>query len=189
LIFKVADEGEREEALALRRAVYARDWPDVAIEQVIDRADQTAHHLVALSDNAEVVAALRIVTSAQRPFDLERFIGLDSVIPAGRNPAEIGRLCVAHGKRHVGPRRFVHLGMLKLALDICGKLQISDLLITSLPQLRNFYRAGFFNDVGVVFKHGTWGPVHVMRLDVERANATLANSQSRLSKHLASRAQ
>ena len=166
LRFKIASSPEREAAFALRRTVYARDWPNVRTEAIIDAADETAHHLVALSPGRGVIAALRIVTANRRPFDMERFISIDGLLPADRNPAEIGRLTIAHGSRFVRRRPFVHLGMLKAAIDFSREMGITDLLLTAIPRLRTFYRQGCFTDVGVQFTHETWGLVHVMRLDI-----------------------
>jgi predicted GNAT family N-acyltransferase len=166
LVFKVANTAEREHVLAFRRKVYERDWPHVPIDQIVDRPDDAAYHLLASTDAGDIVASLRVVPSEQRPFDMERFISLDGIVPEERRPAEIGRLCVKHENRHVRSGSFVHLGMLKLAVDLSQELGITDLLLTSLPDLRNFYRLGCFREVGITFVHSTWGTVHVMRFDL-----------------------
>lgn len=165
-LFKVANDLERERALQTRREVYARDWPKVPLSQVVDRADQAAHQLIASTHDGEVIACLRIVPSDQRPFDMEHFISLKSVLPLERSPAEIGRLCVKHGSRYVKSSSFVQLGIFKLAIEFSRGLGTTDLLLTALPKLRNLYRSAGFTEVGVAFEHSTWGPVHVMRLDL-----------------------
>jgi predicted GNAT family N-acyltransferase len=166
LVFKVAAGAETGAALDLRRAVYARDWPDVPLEQVIDRRDDSAYHLIAVSEQAQIIAALRIVVPEHRPFDMEEFITLDGALPPDRHPAEIGRLCVSHATRHVRAGSFVHLGMLKLAVNLAPRIGITDFLLTAIPKLRGFYLRGGFRDVGITFEHATWGLVHVMRLDL-----------------------
>jgi predicted GNAT family N-acyltransferase len=165
-VFKVADGTERERALRLRREVYERDWPGVPGAQIVDRTDEAAYHLIASTEGGDLVASLRIVPPHQRPFDMERFIKLDCVIPQGRRPAEIGRLCVKHESRQVRASSFVHLGMLKLAVDLSQRLGITDFVLTALPELRHFYRLGCFSEVGITFEHSTWGLVHVMRFDL-----------------------
>lgn len=168
LVFKVANNHEREQALQTRREVYARDWPQIPPSQVVDRADATAYHLIASTLDGEIIASLRIVPSDQRPFDMEHFISLDGVIPLERSPAEIGRLCVRHGSRYVHSSSFAQLGIFKLAIDFSQHRRITDLFLTAVPRLCSLYRLAGFLEVGVVFQHSTWGLVHVMRLDLLR---------------------
>lgn len=166
LTFKVASGPERAQALEIRREVYARDWPGVPMAKVIDAADETAHHLVACTGEGEVIASLRIIASGQRPFDMDRYVFVDPLLPSGRVPAEIGRLCVKHGRRHIKSNSFVQLGIFELGINLSLQLGATDLLLTALPTLRNIYRLAGFTDAGATFHHPIWGYVHVMRLDL-----------------------
>lgn len=179
--FKVAAGAERDVALGLRRSVYASDWPATPPEQVVDRRDEDAWHLFAVDAAGKALGSLRIVPPQNRPFDMEEFVGLDRVIPIDRSPAEIGRLSVAHGSRAVSAGLLVHLGLLKLGVELARRLGITDFLLTAIPSLREFYRRGGFADVNLAFEHPTWGPVQVMRLDlVQLAEAPPINSVARI---------
>ncbi len=166
LAFAVADGNDRVRALRTRYDVYAQDWPDIPPNKVVDEADTTAHQLIASTSGGAIIACLRIVTSNCRPFDMERYVSLDRIISSDRVPAEIGRLVVRHEYRCVKSNSFVQLGIFKLAVDLSQQLGITDLLLTALPTLRNLYRFAGFMETGVEFRHSTWGPVHVMRLDL-----------------------
>jgi predicted GNAT family N-acyltransferase len=177
LTFKVASTRERQRVLAMRREVYAVDWPAVPTTQVVDVLDETAYHLLAMAEGDEaLVGAARIVTAAHRPFDIEHYLSLADILPPGREPAEIGRLCVRHEWRQIR-MPLVHLGILKLAIAVAERAGVSDLLLTALPKLRSLYTKGFFERVGIRFTHPTWGEVDVMRLDLTTLPARLAHTQ------------
>lgn len=184
LIFKVATGAQRIEALKARCDVYATDWPDIPQDKVIDAADDAASHLIACTDTGEIIASLRILAPDQRPFDMERFISIEPLLPKGSSPAEIGRLIVKHDHRHVRSHSFVQLGIFKLAIDLSLRLGITDLILTALPLLRHLYRLAGFIDTGLTFHHSTWGPVHVMRLDVTKINSP--NSRNTIARLLTS---
>jgi predicted GNAT family N-acyltransferase len=166
ITFQVAAGSDRSRVLEFRRRVYATDWPNVPVDEVIDKLDASAHQLMAIDASGEVIAAFRIVPPESRPFDLEYYISLSPILGSDRAPAEIGRLCVAHDNRQVRSNPFMHIGLLKLAYDFSARLQLTDLVLTALPKLRAFYRVGFFREIGVTFTHNTWGKVHVMHLDL-----------------------
>lgn len=176
LQFAVVAPEQSEQVLLMRRAVYAVDWPGTPREQVIDALDTVSYHLAAYSvADGSVVGAARIVPFDRRPFDLERYVTLSSVIPSERAPAEIGRLCIRKDCRRV-QTPFVGLGILKLALLAANPLGITDFLLTALPKLRLLYKKAHFSYVGVAFQHPTWGHVDVMRLDIQKVIGELRAS-------------
>lgn len=184
LVFKIADGPDIERALRLRRDVYAKDWSHVGPALVVDDLDRRAHHLIAEDAEGDIVATLRIVASAHRPFDLERYVALSQIFDDDRNPGEVGRLCISHSKRRVRSGAFVHLGMLKLAYAFARKACLTDLVLTAIPRLQNFYRIGFFEAVGIRFEHPTWGPVHVMRLDLVQLDEKLKKAHQPMARLL-----
>lgn len=166
LIFKVADAHEREQVLSMRLAVYSVEWPDTPTNQVVDKLDEASYHLIALAErDYSIIAAARIVPAQHRPFDLEYYVPLTSILPSDRSPAEIGRFCIRRDNRRV-QLPFVSLGLLKLALGVASREGITDFVLTALPGLRSLYRKAYFSFVGVAFEHPTWGHVDVMRLDI-----------------------
>lgn len=176
LVFKTARSRERELAIEMRREIYARDWPHISDDLVVDALDGHACHLIALTeDRGCLVAAARLVPPHCRPFDVEAYVRLDSITPRPSTTAEIGRLCVRHEWRAIR-LPFINLGLLKLALAAARRFGITDFVLTALPNLRNLYRLGYFEPAGLSFIHPTWGPVHVMRLDLLAVQERLAAS-------------
>ena len=120
LTFKVADAAERPLALALRREVYHEEFGHLPVDDL----DERAYHLVARSENGEIIATLRIVGPEQRPFDIERYVDLGAFFPAERSLALVGGLCIGRDYRSVTRTRFLPIGMFKLAYAFERRAQI-----------------------------------------------------------------
>jgi N-acyl-L-homoserine lactone synthetase len=172
LTFKVANAFERDRALALRRHVYTDEHGNAGIDQL----DAIATHLVAVDSHGTVVSALRVLGPAQRPFDLERFASLETILPTNSRPAEISRFCVAKSHRIVHRGQAVHLGMLKLVYEFACHQAITDLFTLVLPGMEKLYEAVFFRRLNIVVKHPTWGIATAMHLNLDQARSQNRNS-------------
>lgn len=180
LIFKIADERERSQALELRRTVYEEELG----HDGIDRFDEAAYHLVACDSDGNVAAALRVVGPAQRPFDFEQIVVLSDYLPDNRSPGEISRFCVLRDHRQVRSDHFIQIGMLKLAHAFARKHGLTDFVTLALPHLRNLYRIAFFQPLGAPREHPMWGRVHPMRLDLVDLEARHSQSKQPLARLL-----
>lgn len=173
LTFKVADATERRLALELRRAVYEDEFGH-APDQLLD---ERAHHLVACSEDGEVVAALRILGPEHRPFDIESCVDLSALLPGPRSLALVGGLCVRHDFRGVSRASFLPMGMFKLAYEFARKNRITDFLTYVYPNLHDFYRGAFFEPLVPTLEHPSWGTVCLMHLDLESLETRHARSR------------
>lgn len=160
--FKVADAGERDKALNLRRELYLEEFGDDGL----DSLDDSAHHLVALNPQRNIIAALRIVDAAHRPFDLDHFVELPYLDPA-RIPAEVGRFCISKDYRQVRSDQFVHLGVFKLLYDFASVQGITDLFTLGTYELRSLYRFICFRETDIKCRHHIGNRVvQLMHLDL-----------------------
>ncbi len=167
-------------ALELRRSVYQEEFGHVPA----DGFDERAHHLVAFNDVGQIVAAMRIVGPEQRPFDLEHSIDLTDYMPADRSPALVGRLSVRHDYRGVSRKRFLPMGMFKLAYLFARKRGMTDFLTYTYPNLYQFYRGAFFQPLIASFEHPTWGTVCVMHFDLKKFEARYSQSHQLLARFI-----
>ena len=180
LTFKVADEEERQLALELRTVVYTADLGHVPD----DGLDESAHHLVVRVTDGPVVAAVRIVGPEKRPFDFEMLCDLGSLLSPARRPALIGRLCVRRDYRTARRSTFIHVGLLRLAIDFGHQRGFTDYFLYTYPSLIRFYRGALFECVGDPFEHPDWGQISLMRLDLLPETAAMA-MRSRLGRRFA----
>lgn len=162
LIFKIADENERRQALVLRSHIYGKELGNSGL----DRFDESAHHLIGCDSTGRVISALRIVGPDQRPFDLEQLVDLSRLLIPSRCPAEVSRFCVDAEYRQIHRGQMVHLGMLKLLHEFSEHAGITDLFTLGLPHLKNLYRVGFFTALEIECDHPTWGPTQLLHLDL-----------------------
>lgn len=174
LTFKLADDGERERALDLRRRIYTAELGDPGI----DRFDTVAAHLIATDAQGIVVSTLRVVGPQERPFDLERFVPLDPILTDESRPAEVSRFCVEPNHRAIHRGQLVHLGMLKLLYEFARQQGITDLLTLGLPDLETLYKIAFFIPMNVMIEHPTWGHVRVMHFNMAKTR-----SENKTSRH------
>jgi len=181
-VFKVPTHSELRAALAMRSRIYAAELGSAGL----DHFDDVAHHLVALTPDAQVVATVRIIGPDQRPFDLESLFNLSGILSPGRVPAEISRFCVDPGHRQMHRHHMLHFGMLKAVYDLVTKLNITDVVTLGLPHLKNLYRIGYFAEMGVQCVHPVWGPAHPMRLDLVELRRRYASSSNGLASLLLS---
>lgn len=181
LTFKVADPGERERALALRREIYGREHGRIPDDE------PDAVHFVARTDAGEVVGAFRLLPPETRPFEFEPMVDVRTLLLPGRRPAHIGRLCVREDHRVVRRGMFLHLGLMTITLAYAEKHAITDLVLYTFESLTAFYRVAFFRDARLPFEHPEWGPQVLMHLDVGDLAARCAESTSPTARLLASR--
>ena len=180
LTFKVADAAERPLALALRRVVYQEEFGHLPVDDL----DERAYHLVARSQNGEIIATLRIVGPEQRPFDIERYVDLGAFFPAERSLALVGGLCIRRDHRSVTRARFLPMGMFKLAYAFARKHKITDFLTYVYPSLVRFYRGAFFEPLVPAIEHPNWGTVCLMHLDLEGLEARHAGPREAFARFL-----
>jgi predicted GNAT family N-acyltransferase len=170
LTFKVAAGKERLRAVEFRNRVYEQEFGDAATDELESRA----FYLVACAVAGEVVATFRLV--AERPFEVERYVDLGDSIAPSRRAAELGRLCVQPEWRRIRQQTFLHLGMLKLAIEFAQQRDITDFFIGALGSLRNFYGRALFRPLGLSYHHPVGGVLHVMRLDLVALRAEHGDS-------------
>ena len=180
LVFKVADDAEREHALALRRRIYSSELGCDGTDEFDDRAD----HLVACSESGEVLAALRVVRPGNGPFECEKYVTLSQFISPGRFPAEVSRFCVEPERRYLDPKHVVQIGVLKLLISFSEVHGVTDIVTLVMPHLRNFYRLVFFRRRGDPIQHATFGTAHFLHLDVSDARARHGRSANPLARLL-----
>lgn len=158
LIFRVAGPENLEEALHLREAVYERDRGYLPNDQLED----LAKHFVAIA-SSRVVGYLRLLGPETRPFDLEASVDLRDLLGPDARPALVGRLCIHPSYRRIGKSLPIGTGLLSFILCYAGQHKITDLLLYTYDDLRNFYRAARFVDTNITFHHRDWGKVRLMR--------------------------
>lgn len=185
LTFKVAEGLERCRALELRAEIYEQELG----HHGIDDFDERAHQLIALDASGEMVAAFRILSPDQRPFEIEQFVNLQGFIATGRSPAQIGGLWIRRGDRRMRGRALLPLGMLKLAYAFARRHEITDLVMrTHIAQLREFYRRALFRSLDHLgFQHPLWGEVYVMHLDLVDLEARCSQSKDPVARFLLSK--
>lgn len=179
---KVADGEERSRALELRRRIYAEELGF----DPIDDYDAEAPQLVAIDAHQDLIGAFRIVMPWQRPLELERFVDLSEVLPAGRSPGQVGALWIRPDHRRISSRGFLPLAMLKLAYEFARKHAITDFVMrTPVVALRDFYGRAFFRPLDHLnFRHPVCGWVHVMHLDLVELEALHSKSQDPIARLL-----
>jgi predicted GNAT family N-acyltransferase len=181
-VFKAADAGEREVALGLRREVYSKDVghaPD-------DASDDRARHFVAKTLDGDLVAAFRVLGPEERPFDLEKYVSLQQLVPPPKRAALIGRLCIRHDYRPIARSVYIQTGMLRIAHEYASRNAITDFVMFTFPYLRAFYRSAYFSEVGLTFEHpGYRSTMHVMHLDLMAFRRRYESAQApRLARYL-----
>ncbi len=186
LQFGVADVKQRQRALDLRRRVYAQDWPNTPIgKDPIDEWDARAYHLVAWDGDGTIIACCRIVGPDQRPFDLERFVDLSTVVAPERSPALVGRMCVHHDYRTVSSKVILPIGMLKASYELARKQDFTDFVMFTFSHLIRFYQSAFFRLVNISFDNPEYcRRSEVMHLDLVDLRNRQAHSQSPMARLL-----
>lgn len=180
LVFKVADEGERNLALELRKLIYEDELGPTGF----DPLDGMSDHLVACERTGEVIGAFRLVGPEHRPFDFETHLDVENYLGEGRSCAMLGRMCIRRDYRPIRRAAFVQMGMLKLAHDVAVKRGITDFFMYTFTHLLKFYRGVFFQPLGISFEHPVWRQVHLMHLDVVALPERCMQSRSSLAKVL-----
>lgn len=173
--FKIATENEREQALERRARIYDTELG----AQGTDEFDTDAVHLVAIDTDGRVVSALRVIT--QRPFEIESYLDLETIADTTLATAQTGGFWVDNEWRIVRQRRFLQVGMMKLAFMFGRSHGITQFVMYTYDRLTNLYRAAFFDAISISFCHPVWGHVRVMRLNLPEVMARCAHSQTFLS--------
>jgi predicted GNAT family N-acyltransferase len=152
-----------------------------------DDLDAIARHLVALDSSGQVVAYARLIPPAHRPFDIERFVELRSLVPDWAIPAEVGRLCVRSDHRLGVRGQYVQLGIFKLTCLVAKTLQITHLVMYAFEELRGYYQAVSFKDSGIAFFHpGYARTMRAMCLDLNKLSLCEGGAHERLARFLLS---
>jgi predicted GNAT family N-acyltransferase len=162
LVFRLAWGLERQAAVELRRDVYEAELT----HHGTDEFDADAYHLAAFDSTQRLVAVTRVITPEQRPFELEQYVDLGTLIPRRAKIAQIGGLAIRGEYRGFTRGSAVSIGLLKLSILLAQALDLSDYVLWALPHLRNFYATAFFEDVTGPIGHPLWGPLWLMRLDL-----------------------
>ncbi len=162
--FKLASGSERDQAIMMRGEIYEKELG----HHGVDDFDTTAYQLIAMDKNGEILAATRILDPNCRPFEIEKFVALDTIAGPNRVITQIGGLWIRSAERRIQSRALLPLGMLKLAFLFARRRGITDFVMrTHITALRRFYERGFFREVKhLAFTHPIWGQVYVMHLDL-----------------------
>jgi N-acyl-L-homoserine lactone synthetase len=138
--------GNAKEAMEIRRRVYIEEFGfDLGGEGPTDEIDNRAYHLVAKTAAGDLVASLRLVDEAERPFEIERFVDLHPFLQPEWHPAEITRLCVMAPFRRITNASFVHLALLGAVLQLTDRLRISHIVASTRQELMPVYRYLLFD--------------------------------------------
>lgn len=179
LRFSVAFGPQRLDARRLQALVYSEDLGHIPD----DGLDAVAAFIVALSPFEEVVASFRLAGPELRPFDFERHLSLDRLAGPTCRPALVGRLCLRREYRSAANSIPIQDGLLRFAIATAEASSITDLFLYTYEHLVSFYRGALFEDTGVLFRHGDWGLVRLMRLKVATAIQRLATKRARAMRH------
>ena len=141
LTFKLASGPERTEAIRLRKELYQEELG----YHGSDEFDDDAHQLIAVDEDGQIVGAIRILDPLQRPFEIERFVNIESILGDNRTPGQIGGFWIRTADRRVQGGAFLPLGMLKVAFMFARKRGITDFVMrTHVGALQRFYERGLF---------------------------------------------
>lgn len=163
IVFGLANTSQRYHALRLRHLIYAKEL-DHAPE---DGLDDHAQHLIASDSTGQIVATFRLLGPHLRPFDFETAYDLSSIVSEGRRPATLGRLCVHPTHRGIHQSLFIHDGLLKLALDLASRDDLTDFFLYTFTHLLKFYGWVGFRRTGASFIHPGYSRLmHILHLDL-----------------------
>jgi predicted GNAT family N-acyltransferase len=170
--FAIATGEKRSSALALQNLVYSEALGHLPA----DGLDADAVFLVAESSAHEVVASIRLVGPAHRPFDFETQVDLRRLVEPGARAALVGRLCVVREFRPARKSIPLQRGLLHFMVKAADQNSITDLFLYTYESLVRFYRVALFENTGLFFRHSDWGFVRLMRLRVSHALSKLESS-------------
>jgi predicted GNAT family N-acyltransferase len=171
ILFKVATSSERTEAIRLQGEIYREELgyaPD-------DSESPVGHYLIALDEQGTLLATARLVGPEQRPFEIEKYVDLDSLLPGAGAIALAGRLCVHPDHRKLPGSMFILAGLLKHTYEFASTQGWTDLVIYPRTELVEFYRGALFEESGVTFVDPDFGlEMHVMRLELHHLERRLS---------------
>jgi hypothetical protein len=168
-IFRAAKPSELSLVLGVRRAVYIDELGYDAVSVLADPIDGRACHFLATTRDGRAIAAMRIIDSDRRPFELEQFVDIASFLNPDGRPGEISRMCVLPPFRNLTRSQFVHAGMWKLAYDHAVGSGLTDFWMWAPPAITRVYEyLGFRKLPGLIFEHPLFHnkPYQVMHVDL-----------------------
>lgn len=157
----VARGNLRTSALDFRSSVFDKEQGT----EGLDEFDQHAAQLVACEEG-QIVAAARFVDPEQRPFGLERYFDLCAHVGQRERIGELSRYCLREDWREITRGTFLHLGMLKLALEYSRSHRVTSIVGSVQPRFRPLYRRVHFRPIGQTFQHPVFGDTTIMLLDL-----------------------
>jgi len=139
---RVASGTDIARAIEIRRKVYVEEFGfSLGGNDGSDNFDRKAYHLlVTNTNNGEPVASLRLLDAPDRPFEVESFVDICTIIGRDRHPAEVSRFCVLLPYRRVSRQMFVHLSILEAFLRLSRELGVTDLIAWAREELLGFYK-------------------------------------------------
>lgn len=160
------DEADRADALSLREAIYCGElgynWASAE-----DEFDRGSTICVVRTPDGKPIASIRIVRPEQRPFEVEKYVGIDDLLPVRSRPAEVNRFCVLPPFRSISS--FVHVAVFKFTFGFAHDQGYSHFVVASKPSIESIYRFLLFEEVeGRTFQHAELGgDIHnLMLLDL-----------------------
>jgi hypothetical protein len=141
--FAIAEPGQREAVLEVRRAVYgeelgygetATEWADL---------DNRAIHLLAFLQG-EPIATMRLLGPNARPFELETSLNLSPFLRSNHPPGEITRFCITPTYRKLTRGLPMHVGLMRLLYDACRMNEIEDVFICAKENTKRLYEFALY---------------------------------------------
>jgi Acetyltransferase (GNAT) domain len=148
-------EEDRADALGLRSAIYCEElgykW-----DAPEDEYDDGAFLCVFRTPDSQPIGSLRIVRPEQRPFEVEKYVRIDDLLPQDSRPAEVNRFCVLPPFRSVSS--LVHVAAFKFVFGLADDQGYSHFVVASKPSIEPIYRFLLFEPVeGRSFEHKELG--------------------------------
>ena len=148
-------EADRSAALQVRWQVYCEElghsWAPSG-----DSYDQRANLCVVRTAEDQPVASLRIVGPEGRPFEIDRYVPIDDLLPKDSRPAEINRFCILRSFRSISSG--VHLALFDFMIFLSRRESFSHFILASKPSIAPIYRyLGFEVVPGRSFAHAELG--------------------------------
>ncbi len=148
-------DADRVDALSVRYQVYCEElgykWNSAQ-----DEFDAQAVICVVRTGDGSAVASLRIVGPEARPFEVEKFVSIEDILPANSWPAELNRFCVLPHLRTISSS--VHVALFNFAFGLARRQRFSHFVLASKPSIEAIYRFLLFEVIeGRSFRHSGMG--------------------------------
>jgi len=145
------EEADRIDALRVRQQVYCEElgynW-----QSPEDGLDARGTLCVVRNKDEEAIASLRIVGPEARPYEIERFISVEHILPPDSRAAELNRFCILPAYRRMSSS--VHVALFTFMFGLARRERFSHFILASKRSIAAIYRYLLFEEVkGYEFLH------------------------------------